>query len=213
MEEIKNGFEQLKSCVLYFLEASNEGEEMVTLFLFAESRSKKPTRLRERILAQHLPTDCGRCAYIEEADRDREKIGWNASTQPWLEVLLTLRHAVQTVPYDEYHAMFKRIINKATKHVFDKVKMRGIKTFRKNKLIVSRGYPKLADVLAQMRNKPKGRILSLACGAGGWEQLLCTEYSGVETIGSVTLGPKGGHLGHKQFSTIPWMNKHKVTLR
>nr|QHD64842.1 RdRp [Erysiphe necator associated ssRNA virus 3] len=122
-----------------------------------------------------------------------------------------LRQSQQGIPLNNLQKVWKATLNALTLRRFNSWKMSGIITSKKAIGETSRGYMKLESIMRQANLRPKGKVLSLACGPGGWEQWLA-ERPSIEEIVAITLGSGPGHEGHANFTTEYWPGKEKVTL-
>lgn len=111
----------------------------------------------------------------------------------------------------DHHRIYKTHLKTLSKSAFNRLKMRGTRWIERSALKVSRGYDKINEIMMETKLRPYGTVLSLCCGAGGWEQAIA-DYPAVEKIHSVTFGSGPGHVGHKNFSEKLYPGKSKVHL-
>lgn len=124
-------------------------------------------------------------------------------------------HAVldrwKLAPLVSWHKSYKDNLTKLSQKGFQRMKMRGTRPIQHSQQKASRGYDKLMEILMSTRIKLSGRVLSLCCGAGGWEQAIANNPD-ITDIRSVTFGAGPGHVGHKNFTSKPFPGRHKVKL-
>lgn len=128
-----------------------------------------------------------------------------------LDWLTKLRNSLKSAQFDDYGYKYKEKINELTKVEFDRFKVAGVFSRKKDIGDVSRGRMKLEDILKQTRLKVFGNVLSLACGRGGWEQVYAPSPSVKESI-CVTYGSSVQTPGHEDFTERPFDGKHKCKL-
>nr|UCR92566.1 MAG: NS5-like protein [Flaviviridae sp.] len=124
---------------------------------------------------------------------------------------VAVREAFSGRPLSEWHGIYKAQLNKLSKNQFTKMKIRGVRPVARSRLKASRGYDKIKEILMLTRFKVEGRVLSLCCGAGGWEQAIAPNPD-VTEIKAVTFGSGKGHEGHKNFTDTIFEGRHKVKL-
>nr|QPZ88370.1 NS5-like protein [Wuhan aphid virus 1] len=120
-----------------------------------------------------------------------------------------VQEAFASSDISEWGPRYKRALNNLGKKAFDIFKMRGVRPTLRSFNKASRGYDKLMDILRQTKIKPTGRVLSLCCGRGGWEQVIANNPPVIH-ITSVTLGPGPGHEGHEAFTKIHFPGREKI---
>lgn len=128
-----------------------------------------------------------------------------------LGALLELSDKTNKTPVTSWGTEFKNTITQLGSHAFNKFKVRGVRPAIKHELVASRGYDKLKEIITATRVRPRGKVLSLCCGRGGWEQV----YAGsndVTHIDAVTFGAGPGHEGHENFTDKYFPGKEKVKL-
>nr|CCC55432.1 viral polyprotein [Culex theileri flavivirus RP-2011] len=81
---------------------------------------------------------------------------------------------------------WKEILNSLDKPSFDQYRVRGVNETDKGDY-VSRGGLKMDEVLRKYQWEPKGRVLDLGCGRGGWTQRLVMDTR-VNSVVGYTLG-------------------------
>lgn len=126
-----------------------------------------------------------------------------------LDVVMNIFDHFNKRPVSEWAAGYKENMKQLSASGFSRFKMRGVRVGKKDVHIVSRGYLKLQELLNMTKIKPRGVILSLCSGRGGWEQLIAG-YSQVERITAVTLGSGPGHEGHENVPSVFYPGKSKV---
>lgn len=121
----------------------------------------------------------------------------------------TFTNRIRAMNVDDVGKEFKKNLNKLTKKEFNLFKVMGVSSRKKSIADVSRGGMKFDDIQRQMKSRPSGKVLSLACGRGGWEQ----RYAGnpaVTAVYAITYGPNKETPGHEAFSDRPFAGKEKV---
>lgn len=140
------------------------------------------------------------------SERDQDRKGINAT-----EALMKIDEAVNNEEHTKWGYAFKSIITRLGASAFDRFKRRGVRKVDKHELVASRGFDKLLEIVSATKVRPKGKVLSLCCGRGGWEQLYAAD-SEVSHITAVTLGKGPGHEGHEDFTDKWFPGKEKVNL-
>nr|QTJ63671.1 NS5 [Trichopteran jingmen-related virus] len=107
---------------------------------------------------------------------------------------------------------FKNIIKQLGAQAFNRFKIRGIRPVQKHEQAVSRGFDKLSEICSATKVRPKGEVLSLCCGRGGWEQVYSSDQR-VTRVTAVTFGKSPGREGHEDFTNKYFPGKEKVNLR
>ncbi|BBO25556.1 NSP1 protein [Mole Culex virus] len=107
------------------------------------------------------------------------------------------------------HAKYKAFLNGLNYAQFHTMKMFGVTATKQKNNKASRGYDKLFDLLLTSRLKLHGKVLSLCCGRGGWEQVIAPNPS-ITSIHSITFGAGHGSVGHENFTSKPFAGMHKV---
>lgn len=116
-----------------------------------------------------------------------------------------------TNPLPSWHAIYKGELNTLGQSSFNKFRLRASRQILKSTLQASRGYHKMMDIIDNTTFIPKGRVVSLCCGRGGWEQAISPNKE-VEYIRSFTLGAGPGHVGHENFTELNFNGRHKVSI-
>lgn len=117
----------------------------------------------------------------------------------------------RTSPLNKWHGNYKEELKTLSTTGFKSIKMRGTRPVQHSNLKASRGYDKIMEILMATKMKLEGRVLSLCCGAGGWEQAIAPNPS-ISRITSVTFGAGPGHQGHKNFTKKIFPGHHKIKL-
>lgn len=123
--------------------------------------------------------------------------------------LSNIQDAFANSDISDWGPRYKQALNNLGKKAFDAFKMRGVRPTLRSFNKASRGYDKLMDIMRQTKIKPSGRVLSLCCGRGGWEQVIASNPP-ITHITSVTLGPGPGHEGHEAFTKIHFPGREKI---
>lgn len=123
----------------------------------------------------------------------------------------TILESWKASPLEKWQKNYKAELNKLSKVKFNSIKMKGARPVQHSHQKASRGYDKLMEIMRATKMKLDGRVLSLCCGAGGWEQVVCSHPDVTEVI-SVTFGAGPGHEGHKNFTDKLFPGRQKIKL-
>nr|WGZ60535.1 NS5 [Jingmenvirus sp.] len=129
-----------------------------------------------------------------------------------LGVLVKLTEIFSKPDVTQWGGEYKEALKGLGSRAFNIFKNRGVRRVEKDPLVASRGYDKLLEISIAARVKPKGNVLSLCCGRGGWEQLYAASPD-VTRIIAVTFGKGPGHEGHEDFTANYFPGREKVHLR
>ncbi|ALL52904.1 NS5-like protein [Shuangao insect virus 7] len=135
-----------------------------------------------------------------------------ANRESPLEVLLRLSDIFAKPDVTRWGGEYKEALRGLGARAFNAFKNRGVRRVDKDPHVASRGYDKLLEISIAARVKPRGAVLSLCCGRGGWEQLYAASPD-VTRITAVTLGKGPGHEGHEDFTDNYFPGREKVCLR
>lgn len=151
-------------------------------------------------------------SYHRKAKKEGITINYGFNSEVVTARLASLFKNWSSKPWVESGRYLKEAMAGFSQSQFNTFKVLGTWQKKREKGMASRGYYKLHDIIQQSGRRPEGRVLSLACGAGGWEQVY-TPSTTVTSSLCVTYGPSESTQGHKPFTDSSWVGREKVVVQ